>query len=296
MRGSNEVRFEFTAGKETLNVLSFTIDEGLSTPFCGKFELSSRQRQINADDMLNMTGTLKIYQNKKLTRIFSGIVQRFEKGDYTGPETRYYLTLVPAFARLSLRHNSRIFQHKSVTDILEVMLKEMRITNYRLRMMNPHEKRDYCVQYRETDLDFLHRILAEEGIAYFFEYEENQHEIVFNDYTPRSTKVQMEGDLLYNPSASAMPDKPYMRHFQLQHEVKPTHVELAEYDFQSPKFLMTHWGMGYETEAQNGTYEYYDYPARYSRRDVGQTFTKARINYLRQDASTATGKSNLAVF
>lgn len=293
-RKLNEVRFEFNAGGQALNVISFTIDEGFSTPFCGQFKLSSQQRQINAEDMLNQSGTLKIYQNKKLTRTFSGIIQRFEKGDDTGIETRYNLTLVPSFARFSLRHNSRIFQHKSVTDILELMLKEMRITKYDLRMMNKHEKREYCVQYRETDLDFLHRILAEEGISYFFEYGDDEHIITFNDYTPRS--VTAAEDVLYNPSASAMPDKPYIYQFLLQNELKPTHVELVDYNFLAPKFTMSQRDMGYEIETQNGDYDYYDYPARYTKGDVGRIFSKARVSYLRRDAATALGKGNIAGF
>lgn len=293
-RGLNEVRFEFSAGGHELNVINFTIDEGLSTPFCGEFKLSSRQRHIHAEDMLNMTGTLKIYQNKKLTRIFSGIIQRFEKGDDTGIETRYNLTLVPAFARFSLRHNSRIFQHKSVVDILEEMLKEFHISHYELRMMNKHEKRDYCVQYRETDLDFLHRILAEEGISYFFEYDEGMHEIVFNDYTPRATEVP--GDILYDPKASAIPDVPYIWKFLLQNELKPTHAVLADYNFLSPKFTMNNNDAGRDIENQNGDYEYYDYPARYLKGDVGRTFTKARLNYLRRDSSTALGEGSISGF
>lgn len=292
----SEVRFEFEAGGKALDVISFTIDEGLSTPFCGELKLSSRQRRIEAEDMLNMTGTLKIYQNKKLTRIFSGIVQNFEKGDDTGRETRYNLTLVPAFARFSLRYNSRIFQHKSVVDILEQMLKEFRITNYELRMMNVHETRDYCVQYRETDLDFLHRILAEEGISYFFEYGDDTHKITFNDHTPRSVSVDGDEDILYEPSLTAMPDKPYIRKFLLQNKLTPTKAELADYNFLKPGFTLTNDEIGVEAENQNGDYHYYDYPARYQSGDVGKVFTKARINYLRRAASTALGESDLAQF
>lgn len=293
-RGFNEVRFEFKAGQHEFNVINFIIDEGFSTPFCGTFKLSSRQRQIHAEDMMNMTGTLKVYQNKKLTRIFSGIIQRFEKGDDTGIETRYNLTIVPAFARFALRHNSRIFQHKSVIDILEEMLKEFRITNYYLRITNQHEKRDYCVQYRETDLEFLHRILAEEGIAYFFEYDEAEHTIVFNDYTPKS--VTAVSDVLYDPKASAMPDQPYIWKFLLQNALKPTNAVLADYNFQTPKFTMNRDATTYETEIQNGQYEYYDYPARYLNGDVGTLFSKSRIHYLRRDSSTALGESSLAQF
>lgn len=244
--------------------------------------------------MLNMTGTLRIYQHKQLTRVFSGIVQKFEKGDHTGGERRYNLTLVPAFARFSLRYNSRIFQHKPVIDILKLMLKEFRLTNYELRLMNSHEKREFCVQYRETDLDFLYRILAEEGISYFFVYDIDRHTIIFNDYTPRSTSVS--GEIIYKPLSTATSEKLYIKQFLLQNELTPTQAELADYNFLSPQFPLTHSELGRTSEIQNGAYEYYDYPGRYLKGDVGKIFTKARIHYLRRDASTAVGKEDLAQF
>ncbi|MBF4390710.1 contractile injection system protein, VgrG/Pvc8 family, partial [Vibrio anguillarum] len=76
--------------------------------------------------------------------------------------TFYSLTLVPALERLSLRQNSRIFQLKTVPEILSIVLQEMGIDDYAFALKRECLQREFCVQYRETDIHFLHRLAAEE--------------------------------------------------------------------------------------------------------------------------------------
>jgi type VI secretion system secreted protein VgrG len=71
----------------------------------------------------------------------------------------------PALWRLSLRQNSRIFQAQKPDEILSILLQEHGITDYAFALKNEHAKREYCVQYRETDLDFVNRLAAEEGCS-----------------------------------------------------------------------------------------------------------------------------------
>ncbi|MGI2856539.1 contractile injection system protein, VgrG/Pvc8 family, partial [Shewanella algae] len=84
---------------------------------------------------------------------------------------RYRLRLEPALSRLQLRRNSRIFQEKSLTDIIAVLFGEMGITDYAFRCDPRHEsrKREYCVQYGESDFDFFERLTREAGLFYYFE-------------------------------------------------------------------------------------------------------------------------------
>ncbi|HDL0134752.1 TPA: type VI secretion system tip protein VgrG, partial [Vibrio cholerae] len=66
--------------------------------------------------------------------------------------------LVPALERLSLRHNSRIFQKQTVPEILSILLQEMGINDYAFALKRDGVQREFCVQYRESDIDFLHRL------------------------------------------------------------------------------------------------------------------------------------------
>lgn len=82
-----------------------------------------------------------------------------------------------------LRHNSdfRVFQQKSVIDIAKEIFAEQSITDYRVRASGTPAKRPYCVQFGETDLDFVSRLLAEEGLFYFFEHTADAHTLIIAD-------------------------------------------------------------------------------------------------------------------
>ncbi|WP_275426778.1 contractile injection system protein, VgrG/Pvc8 family, partial [Marinomonas arctica] len=88
---------------------------------------------------------------------------------------------VPALERLSLRHNSRIFQKQTAQAIITQLLDEMGITEHLFTTQRTPLEREFCAQYRETDLEFLHRLAAEEGWVYYFTHEEGKHLLHFAD-------------------------------------------------------------------------------------------------------------------
>lgn len=291
--GDQRVRFSFECDAgHAFEVLEFTLEEGLSTPFNGQLTLVSEDELIQPQSMMNQPASLCVYQGEVLTRRFNGIVSAFTLGDSGYDYTRYHITLVPSLVRSGLRHNSRIFQHQTVETIVRTLLTELHITEMVFQLHDAHAKRAYTVQYRETDLDFMHRILAEEGISYYFDVTDEGHRIVFTDNT--SLSFPIDAPFFYAPLASGKPDHPYIHHFALHNEIRPTSATLESYFFQSPRFALTQQASGALTQTQNGEYPYYDYPGRYTNLEVGQQFSAARIDYLRRDALTATGESTLA--
>ncbi|MCE0555893.1 contractile injection system protein, VgrG/Pvc8 family [Motilimonas sp. E26] len=104
-------------------------------------------------------------------------------GDPDVHHTFYRLELVPSAARLTLRQNSRIFQQQDALSIISILLQEMGITDYAFACQQACAVREYCVQYRETDLAFIERLAAEEGLFYYFEHHADKHVMVFSDHT-----------------------------------------------------------------------------------------------------------------
>ncbi|WP_335903936.1 type VI secretion system tip protein VgrG, partial [Shewanella algae] len=169
------MRFGFKAGslaEDSLSVLSFKLEESLSSPYVVELELLSRRDDIKASDLVDQSGVLSWWQDGECQRELHGIVSRFGRGDSGHRQTRYRLRLEPALSRLQLRRNSRIFQEKSLTDIIAVLFGEMGITDYAFRCDPRHEsrKREYCVQYGESDFDFFERLTREAGLFYYFEH------------------------------------------------------------------------------------------------------------------------------
>jgi type VI secretion system secreted protein VgrG len=115
-------------------------------------------------------------------RYISGICACFSQGDRNEDFTSYYAEVVPKVWLLTRRAQCRIFQQKSVPDILKKVLEGFD-TDFQLR--GQYEPREYCVQYRETDFDFASRLMEEEGIYYFFEHSKSGHKMIIAD-TPQS--------------------------------------------------------------------------------------------------------------
>jgi type VI secretion system secreted protein VgrG len=115
-------------------------------------------------------------------RYLNGICAAFSQGDRNEEFTSYYADVVPKVWLLTRRLQSRIFQQKSVPDILKDVLKGF---DCDFQLQGQYEYREYCVQYRETDFDFASRLMEEEGIYYFFEHSKSGHKMIIAD-TPQS--------------------------------------------------------------------------------------------------------------
>ncbi|NOI04536.1 contractile injection system protein, VgrG/Pvc8 family, partial [Vibrio anguillarum] len=115
-----------------------------------EIKLASRQSGLTALELVDKTAQLEILRDDLVVQRVHGIVRQFSKGDIGHHHTFYSLTLVPALERLSLRQNSRIFQLKTVPEILSIVLQEMGINDYAFSLKRECAQREFCVQYRET--------------------------------------------------------------------------------------------------------------------------------------------------
>lgn len=144
---------------DSLVVRSFDGQESLSNSlyhgepcygFRYQVELASRRSDLSPEDIVDIAAELKMYRNGQLTQRVHGVVRQFSQGDIGHHHTFYSLTLVPAFERLSLRQNSRIFQKQTAPEIISVLLQEMGIHDYSFAIAQNYQQREFCVQYREN--------------------------------------------------------------------------------------------------------------------------------------------------
>ena len=166
-------------------VTAFTGEESLSHPFHLNISLASRVETLMPQDVVDKPVSLSVFQDGILQQQWHGIAKRFAQGDTGHHHTFYRLEMVPALSRLALRHNSRIFQLQTAPEIISILLQEMGINDYAFSLGRECLQREYCVQYRETDFDFVSRLAAEEGLFYFFTQLDGKHTLVFSDDTQR---------------------------------------------------------------------------------------------------------------
>ncbi|TKF74407.1 type VI secretion system tip protein VgrG, partial [Vibrio kanaloae] len=128
---------------DTFKLTQFNGQESLSLSYfngapCYGFrydvDLASRLSTLTADDVVDRHVELKMYRNQQLVQRVHGIARAFTQKDIGHHHTFYALTLVPALERLSLRHNSRIFQHQTAPDIIATLLQEMGVHDYRFSL------------------------------------------------------------------------------------------------------------------------------------------------------------------
>nr|WP_298414687.1 type VI secretion system tip protein TssI/VgrG [uncultured Halomonas sp.] len=285
-------------------VIDFHLEETLSTPFALTVNFASRQHDLSASDWLDREVSLAIWQDGAVVRRIHGVVSEFAQGDRGHRRTHYAITVKPALWRLSLRHNSRIFQNVSPLTIINTLLDERGITDVAFAVTREPEVREYCVQYRETDLAFIQRLAAEEGLFYFHEFEDEAggaHRLVFADdpqvlgnLGPRRYRSHLH----HSPSGGTAPAR-RIRRLRQTARVRPASVTLKDYSFKQPAYAQLHEqvGSGLEDHAQRGGadkgYEHFDYPGRYKADASGKAFTKVRLEQLRSDATTASAESDL---
>ncbi|ELH0898691.1 type VI secretion system tip protein VgrG [Vibrio cholerae] len=284
---------------ESLVVRGFEGQESLSDSvwrsepcygFRYQVDLASALSNLAAEQFVDQTAHLTILRDGQVVQQINGIVRQLSKGDTGHRHTFYSLTLVPALERLSLRSNSRIFQQQSVPEIISILLQEMGIEDYAFALKRECAQREFCVQYRETDLQFLHRIAAEEGLVYSHLHEAQKHTLLFTDSSDSQPKLAKP--VPYNALAGGEINLPYVVDLQFKTTAQVSHTELKDYSFKKPAYGFTQRTQGKDIAYQQPNYEHFDAPGRYKDDASGKAFSQIRLEYLRRDALLADAKSD----
>jgi len=172
---NNLISIHTPLGTDTLLLTKFSGEEAISELFKFNLEMHSSKNNITFEDIIGKNVTISIVQANKKFRYFNGIINRFSQdsvGIYSDgiKLSTYSASMVPWLWLLKDSTNSRIFQDLTIPEIIESIFEEKKLQDYKFALNESYQKREYCVQYRETDFQFVSRLLEEEGIFYFFEH------------------------------------------------------------------------------------------------------------------------------
>ena len=277
---------------DLFSVVGFKLTERLSEVFQGHLELASTDPSIQAAEILERPVDLVIWQDSMPLRRFTGVVNEFVRGDAGHRRTRYELIIQPPLWRLGLMHNSRIFQTQGTDTIVRTLLEERGIIDSIFDLKRTPEQREYCVQHRESDLAFLERLAAEEGWHYRYEQGsvdgDTQSALIIADHHGDAPKLEPAA---YNAKAGGSTQRPAVYRFRYEERVRVASVAMKDYTFRNPAYALMHEHASGDLKHRED-YQHYDYPGRFKADASGQPFTEARLQSLRNDASTASGESN----
>lgn len=287
------LEFEFEAGPHAageLAVLSFTVEEELSRPYQAEIELvPGRQVEVDGASLLGKKALLTAYLRDGSARYIHGIVAHVQCWEVGGaPEDRRCrVRVVPRLWLQRHVHRSRIFQALSTPEIVQKLLKEAGV-DFRLMLFADHPQREYCVQYRESNLDFISRLLEEEGTFYFFEQERGRHVMVIAD-APQAHRPLSGEPLPFRDPEGMVEGSEAVYEFTSRRQVQPGAVALRDYNYLHPRLPL---GVRAAAGGSEAELEVYDYPGRYEEESAGRTLSRVRLEELRARAETASGSSS----
>ncbi len=170
-------------GPHVLSAVSMSAREAISEPYEIQLTLLSNRPNIDPDEVLYHGMTVALQHDGEPQRFFHGIVQSLAWDGHAGGRglTRYNARLVPHLWFLGQTGDCRVFQKRSMADIIRAIMGEHELPPPDFRLRKTHGAREYVTQYNETDLQFVARLLQEEGCFYFFEHSQDNHSLVIAD-------------------------------------------------------------------------------------------------------------------
>ncbi|HEX5373959.1 MAG TPA: type VI secretion system tip protein TssI/VgrG [Aquabacterium sp.] len=265
-------------GKGQMQLLSMSGSEGLSRPFEYQVEILCDKPDLKLADFLGKSMTVAVTQPEGGTRYFNGLVARFaQSGRRTKQYFHYQATLRPWFWFLSRTQDCKIFQEKTVVQIVEEVFGDHSgLSKFKKSLTASYTPWVYCVQYRESDMNFVSRMLEQEGIYYYFEHTESGHEMVLCDSISAHGSVSGYAQVPYRANWADRDDLMESVHsWSAGVQVLPTKVVLADFDFERPSTSLSKTHTVSRSHDQ-ASFEVFDYPGEYTQDGDGVAYAKVR--------------------
>lgn len=238
----------------------------------------SDKTDISLDSILGKQVSLRVMLPTGGKRYFSGYVTRFAHTGTAGRYQTYRASVRSWLWFLSRTADCRIFQSRKVPDIIKAVFADHGITDYRVALSGEYRTRNYCVQYRETDLDFVCRLMEEEGIYFFFEHGEQKNTLVLADaYAAHSTVADYAEVEFVENRLGGTDEIGFVSSWQFERQVLPGKVMLRDYDFTKPSVLLEGLAV-MPREHDEGKHEVFDYPGEFDQAGDGRHYAQVRVD------------------
>jgi type VI secretion system secreted protein VgrG len=264
-------------GEDVLTLSRLDAGEGVSQQFQYRIEAVSETEIGNLDSLIGQHFTVKVKTAGEDERIFDGVLTDIQWMGFKRPYHIYRIVLGPWSWFLTRTMDSEIFTKLSAPDIIKKIFDDNGLSDYRFSLSENYPIIEYCVQYRETDLAFISRLMEQYGIYYFFEHKEGKHIMVLGDARSSHSTIPNHASIQYIPvtqHGGATDEHIY----RIAHErrFRTGRIALNDYDYLNPNANL-------EVEAGSGkgytrsSTEAYEFPGNYTDPTIGEKFAKVRL-------------------
>jgi len=283
-------------GADALIATYFEGEETLSQLFRYRLELLSKQA-IQPKDILGKGITVELQTlegtEEKQQRLFHGIVVRFAPGPmWRNGYRSFHAELVPWTWFLTRTTDCRIFENKKAPDIIKQIFSDLGFSDFEMRITGQHPTREYCVQFRETDFNFISRLAEEEGIFYFFKHEKGKHTMVLADSKSAYLDcADKEIDYTDHPTV-----KNHIARWSPAYSFKSGKWKQRDYNFKTPGDNLETTKNTLLDTPKAQSYELYDFPGIYTKKGEGDELTKLRMEEEEASYHRVNGESDCRFF
>lgn len=275
-QGTRLISITTPLGEDVLIATNFSGHEGISRLFSYDVDLVSENKSISFKSIVGQPVTVKLYLSDGSTeRYFSGYVNRFSQSGTDQRFTHYRMEIVPWLWFLTRHADCRIFQNMTIPDIVTKVFDLNSKNKYKKSLTGSYQPVEYCVQYRETDFNFISRLLEHAGIFYFFEHKEGEHTLVLADSGSAVTSCPVQSTVRYMPQAGQNIEDAVTA-WQIEQEYRSGKCSYNDYNFETPSanLFATDPSILQPTDA---SLELYDYPGLYGVQSDGNGLAKIRM-------------------
>jgi type VI secretion system secreted protein VgrG len=272
-------------------VRSYRAHEAISLPYAVELEISTTDASFRVDDCLQRRALLEVSDAQGGVRHYDGVPDRVGFVACKGDTYFFSLRLRPALAALEHREGSRIFQGKSPVDVVKEILADAGVDKeVEWRLRQTYAPREFLCQYRETEMNFVHRLLEEEGIFYFFLHSADGHQLVFADDPAAFVVPDGQAKVVLSPRTGAAAGAQPLLGLDRTRTLRATSVTLRDYDFEKPDVFPE------AALPAPGAWpiRHFQYPGGFTAGPEGARRARGRISALRGDVDTCRGKSRAA--
>ena len=268
-------------GPDELLLHSFEGEEGVSKLFRFDLKMQSENHGIKFESLVGKAATVRILLPDGSERQINGILSSFAQGGSSPLQegrtpvffANYRATLVPWLWVLTRSSDCRIFQNMTTPDILSQIFKEHGFSNFQNRLYGSFQPREYCVQYRETDFDFVSRLMEEEGIFYFFEHYPDKHMLILANRPNEFKSLTLHPAISYKTMIGVDRSRDVISEWNTTQEVRPGQYTVADYNFRQPSLDLSATIVGQDERRL----ELYDYPGQYQEKAEGERLAGIRM-------------------
>jgi type VI secretion system secreted protein VgrG len=280
--------------EQQLLIESFKGREGLSQAYSFELLLVCEDSGVELKSMMGQLVTIEIELATGSPRYLAGYLTRFASIGSDGGMARYTATLNPWFSMLKNRFDTRIFQGNTVEEVVtQVFALCPAFSRHEFRLTKPQKRYTYITQYRETDFNFVQRLLEEEGMFYYFEHTAEGHTMIICDDSSTLVPLPEQPQIRFH-TASVTETADSITQWSGNRQLQSGKIAVQTFDYRQPNnpLPVTMNSLNKQGDVEN--FEIYDFPGQYTHGtyDEGEALVRLRVEALELKGKSFSGASN----